>query len=129
MISEHSLLANTNNVVVEYSPNDFFYAVASKEKIMPSKETCNLLDINAEHWDVTCNADNFPDNYNDCINKELCKNQNNVEKINRVENNSNGADEKYENTSMEYGGIIMNTINLAIGILFLGGVIMKLRQT
>ena len=129
MISEHSLLSNTNKVVVEYSPNDFFYAVASKENIMPSKETCNSLNINARHWDISCNTANFPDNYNDCINKELCKNQKNVEKINNVENNTNGADKKYENTSMEYGGILMNTINLAIGILLLGGVIMKLRQT
>ena len=133
-MSEYSLLSNTNmamtkNILVEYNPNDFFYAVASNENMMPDTDTCDKLDVHDPAWDISCNRDNFTDNRNICIDRELCVNKENVDELMKIKNRHNGADEKYLNTNAEYSGVILNTINLGIGIILLGGLIYKFRHT
>lgn len=132
-MSEHSLISNTNiamtkNVLVEYNPNDFFYAVADREKMMPDENKCKDLSIHDDTWEKSCNKDNFYDNRDKCIDRELCINKENVDKIEKIKNNHNGADEKYSNTNSEYTGVILNTINLGIGIILLGGLIYRFRK-
>lgn len=133
-MSEHSLVSNTNiamskNVLVEYNPNDFFYAVADREKMMPNKNICKNLDVQDDAtWQNSCNENNFYDNREKCIDRELCVNKKNVEKIEKIKNNHNGADEKYLNTTSEYSGVILNTINLGIGIILLSGLIYRFRK-
>jgi len=115
----------TNNIVVGYSPNDFFYVTATNENNMPSDENCNNLNFNDKSWENKCNQENLMDNIDDCINKELCKNKNKALKLSELENSSSGATEKYMNEKMNYDNTLMNTINLGIGIAFLLIIIYK----
>lgn len=131
--NEYSILSNkdvgmSNSVFVEYNPNDFFYAIANKGVVTPSKGECDVLNIHDNSWDDKCDSDKFQDNFQECIERELCINQEGVDKIKRTQNRHNGSDEKYANTSIEHGGVVINTINLGIGVLFLMGLIYRLRN-
>ena len=131
--NDYSILSDkavgmSNSVFVEYSPNDFFYAIASKGIATPSKEQCDTLHIQDDSWDSHCSIDKFQDNYEECIERELCINKEGVDKIKKIQNRHSGSDEKYANTNIEHGGVVINTINLGIGILLLMGLIYKLRN-
>jgi len=133
--NEYSILSNkevgmSKSVFVEYNPNDFFYAIANKGRGIetPSKEQCDTMDIHDNLWDDQCSAENFQDNYKECIERELCINKEEVDKIKGIQNRHNGSDEKFANTNVEYGGVVINTINLGIGILLLMGLIYRFRN-
>jgi len=75
----------SNNVIVGFSPNDFFYYQAQHEDLMPKNDkdfdgSCNALDINATSWDLSCSQIHFNDNSYNCIAKELCRNKDKVKK-------------------------------------------------
>ena len=133
--NEYSILSNkdvgmSKSVFVEYNPNDFFYAIANKGRGIetPSKEQCDMLHVQDNSWDDKCSSDKFQDNYEECIERELCINKEGVDKIKGIQNRHNGSDEKYANTSVQHGGVVINTINLGIGVLLLMGLIYKLRN-
>jgi len=109
---------NPNTVFVGYSPNDFFYSNAINVGIMPSDDTCVKLKPYDKNWDVSCNSFFVDVSYN-CINKELCKNKDYVSKLLDINKTNASSDEKYYNSKEKYDRIFMNTINLAIGSLFL----------
>lgn len=117
-----------NNIVVGYSPNDFFYVTSINENKMPSDENCKELNFNDKSWEYKCNAENLNNNIDDCINKELCKNKDKALKLSELENSSSGSNEKYMNEKMNYDNTLMNTINLGIGIAFLLIVIYKIQK-
>ena len=116
-----------NDILVGYSPNDFFYAQASQIGIMPDEDTCAALDPHNTQWDISCNQFYFPNNGAECISKELCKNKEKVEWVEKEQMQHSGADERYLDTKTVYSSTIMNTINLSIGILFLSIAIFKYR--
>jgi hypothetical protein len=113
-----------NNVVVGYNPNDFFYADAIQQGVMPTDSQCIKLKPYDHTWDISCGSW-FSDNSGNCIKKELCINKDKAEYLSGVENKHMGADEKYMNDRMSYDNVLLNTINLGIGILFLIIVIYK----
>jgi hypothetical protein len=115
----------SNTILVGYSPNDFFYADADSQGIMPTKEECSNMKPYDILWDTSCNIINFPDQSGNCINKELCKNRDYVSNLYNVEQTHSGANEKYFNVKDQYDALFMNTVNLGIGCLFLGGVIIQ----
>lgn len=129
-----SLLSNatvgkSKNVFVEYNPNDFFYVVATKERGGVEPNCSSLPDIhNNPAWDVSCNSHNFENNQDQCVERELCINKENAAEIKKIQNHHNGSDEKYANTTLEYGGVVLNTINLGIGVIILGGLIYRFRK-
>jgi hypothetical protein len=110
---------NPNTVFVGYSPNDFFYSNAADLGIMPNDNDCAIMKPYDLHWDVSCNEVFFQDVSYNCIRKELCKNKDYVNKIVDVNKGNASYDEKYYNSKEKYDRIFMNTINLAIGCLFL----------
>ena len=117
----------SNNIVVGYSPNDFFYVQAEKSNTMPSDSDCELLTGNviiSSEWDSIC-ENNFSDNIDNCLKRELCTNKNKATQLQDLENTKLGALEKYMNEKMNYDSILMNTINLGIGIVVLLIVIYK----
>ena len=116
-----------NTILVGYSPNDFFYADADSQGIMPSQTKCSSLKPYSNNWDTSCNAVNFPDASGNCIDKELCKNRDYVTTLFDIEQKHSGSNEKYFNVKDQYDGVFMNTINLGIGCIFLGGVILQNR--
>jgi hypothetical protein len=115
------------NVILGYNPNDFFYADALNRGIMPTDANCNDLNIHDQSWDLSCNSW-FADNSGNCIKKELCINKEKVEYLLNTENNHSGADEKYSNAKTNYQDVLLNTINLGIGVLFLIIIIFRNRN-
>jgi hypothetical protein len=134
-----------NNVLVGYSPNDFFYVQAEQANKMPTDSECisnfrvngnislgfgnrisgnTSLCLTNPTWDSIC-KNNFSNNRESCIKRELCNNKRNSTKINNLQNTKSGAMEKYMNEKMNYDSVLMNTINLGIGIIFLIVVIYK----
>jgi hypothetical protein len=119
---------STNNVLISYNPNDFFYVGASNRNEMPSVKDCSDLDPYAKSWDNKCSDTMFSDNSYNCIKRELCINRDKGERLISISKNSKTANEKYMNEKMKYDVTLMNTINLGIGILFLIVIIYKNRK-
>jgi hypothetical protein len=133
-----------NNVLVGYSPNDFFYVQAEEKNLINPGSDCDNLNVNGNitlsngttitngsslpltnpAWDTICN-NYFSENQENCVKRELCNNKNNATQLGDLQNSKSGAMEKYMNEKMNYDSILMNTINLGIGIVFLIVVIYK----
>jgi len=117
-------MAAATNILVGYSPNDFFYVDAIQQQAMPTDEECTKLDPLNPKWNNLCKS-NFISNSADCIKKELCINKSKAEHLTNIETNHTGDDEKYMNTKQSHDNVLLNTINLGIGILFLVIIIYK----
>jgi hypothetical protein len=133
-----------NNVLVGYSPNNFYYVQAEENNVINPSSDCDKLTVNGNitlsngttitngsslpltnpAWDTICN-NYFSENQENCVKRELCNNKNNATQLGDLQNSKSGAMEKYMNEKMNYDSILMNTINLGIGIVFLIVVIYK----
>ena len=114
----------SNNVIVGFSPNDFFYYQAQQENLMPKSDesfdaSCGLLDVYKSSWDVSCSQTHFLDNSYNCIAKELCRNKDKVRKISQIQTVHSGSDDKYLDTTTQYSNSYLDAINLSVGILTL----------
>jgi len=119
------MATSTNTVLLAYNPNDFFYSDAQAYGLMPSEEKCEKLEPYSNGWDLSCNPVYFGDTSMNCINIELCKNKDYVKNLVATETTHSGSDEKYYNAKQQYNRVLVETINLGIGILFLFGLIIK----
>jgi len=117
----------SKNLVIGYSPNDFFYVEAEKEGIMPNPVDCSNLKPNDPAWDNKCKND-FSNNSVNCVKRQLCINKDKASELINIEANHSGAAEKYMNEKMNYDSMLMNAINLGIGIVFLLVIIYKNRK-
>jgi hypothetical protein len=106
----------SSGIVVGFSPNDFFFVKAKEDGIMPTKSTCNSLFANPPQ-----NCQSNPTN--DCVNFELCNNENNANTLYNIQNNYGGFDQKYSDGKNMYNDELINTINLGIGIVIATGII------
>ena len=133
-----------NNVLVGYSPNDFYYVQAEQSNLISPNTDCNGLTVRGNvrlpngntiangtslplsdpAWNTICN-EYFSQNQKNCVKKELCTNKKKASQLGDLQNTKLGAMEKYMNEKMNYDSILMNTINLGIGIVFLIIVIYK----
>jgi len=117
------------NIIIGYNQNDFFYVKAKEDEIMPSEDTCNtiLTEINSpgNTWTDKCSDVNIhtSDNAIQCTNKELCRNKDSVGILYNLQNNKGGVNQKYLDTKKKYNDELLNTLNLGIGIIILGGFI------
>lgn len=119
---------NSSNLLVGFSPNDFFYTQAQHENIMPKDPAfCPKLDIYNRAWDSSCNNINFIDNSYNCLGKELCKNLDKANKIYNSNSKHTESDVRYSDTSSQYRAAFVSTINLSVGLIFLLGFILKNR--
>lgn len=129
----------SNTILVGYSPNDFFYADADSQGVMPTEDTCKAMKPYSSTWDISCNAIHFGEKthpedarnkelYADkCVDKELCKNRDYVGKLYTIEQTHSGSNEKFFNVKDEYELLFMKTINLGIGCIFLGIIVFQNR--
>jgi hypothetical protein len=113
----------STNIVVGYSPTDFFYVKAQELSIMP--DDCGSITIPTE---TECNIDNYNDNKTDCMDAALCKNKDHATLISNLQNKHSGSDQNYLDTNQEYKLTVANSINLGIGILILIGLIIQNRN-
>jgi hypothetical protein len=111
------------NIIVGYSPTDFFYVKAQEMNIMP--DDCGSTTTLSE---TDCNIDNYSDNSYNCINSALCKNKDTAKLISKLQNTHSGSDQNYLDTNQQYKLTLTNTINLGIGILILLGFIIQNRN-
>lgn len=125
----------SNTILVGYSPNDFFYADADSQGIMPTQDQCDAINPYSSKWDNDCNAIHFGErthpedenskemNADKCIEKELCKNRDYVSNLYNVEQKHSGSNEKLFNVKDKYDAVFIDTVNLGIGCIFLGIII------
>ena len=114
----NSNLFTTKNILVGFSPNDFFYSQAQHENIMPKDPNfCPSIKMYDSSWDISCNSINMVDNSHNCIAKELCRNLDKAQKISQNQTQHSEAGGKYLDTSALYNLSFMNIINISIGIL------------
>jgi hypothetical protein len=115
----------SSNVVLGYSPNDFFYNSVSK---MPDSDACNTIletDITP-----TCTQTGMADitTAQNCINYALCQNKQLATNIIDNQNVQDGSDAKFADTKIMYDTTFMDVINLGIGIIFAIAIIYKNRN-
>jgi len=115
----------STNVIVGYSPNDFYYTWATDAKIMPSDSACQALNVTSPTWEVSCNSVNFEDNSQNCINQQLCLNKQQTNELLQLQAKTNGAEEKYDNSKTIFEDTLLTTVNLAIGIIVTFFLILK----
>ena len=113
----------TNNIILGYSPSDFFYVKAIENQHMP--KVCDTYLKNTNINGETCNIENIKNNLENCMNKELCINQQYVNKIYQLQNNHKGSDQKYLDTKQTYSDDLLNIVNLGIGIVIMITFIIK----
>ena len=113
------------NVILSYSPGDFFYTKADEKGLMPDIKQCNKMNVDGSTWDISCNSKNYSDNAEECFRKELCKNKEKVNWIKETENKNNGANRKHLDIKQMYRTEYLNTVNLGIGIVIVTAFIIK----
>jgi|LauGreSBDMM110SN_4_FD.fasta_scaffold43740_3 hypothetical protein len=119
-------MTDYTNVLVGYSPTDFFYVKAQQNNQMPSASVCTTLNPYDTIWDASCNSANYSssdDNILNCNHKELCKNKDKAVALTHIQHNHIGSDQNHLDTKNEYNTAIVKTVNLGIGIILLIGLI------
>lgn len=119
--------ALNNEIMIGYSPNDFFYSTGY-EGVRPTNAQCIGI-LTETDWDIKCNDTNFTDNSNNCVLQQLCVNKKKVDNIKSIQNNQTGADERLNNTQSVYNYTLVNIVNLGVGIAVLVGLIYRYRKT
>jgi hypothetical protein len=114
-----------SDIVVGYNKNDFFYITAEENGYMPSDSKCKeIMNDNEFDYAKICRTDNeeqrdiFNDKQNSmkCIEKELCINKDKVDKIDVVQNNHSGSQEKHQDYIKQFESTQLDTLNLGIGV-------------
>lgn len=116
---------DNTNVILSYSPGDFFYTKADEKGLMPDLKQCKSMNVTSTTWDISCNNKNYSDNAEQCFKKELCKNREKVHWIKDAENKNNGANRKHLDIKQRYRTEYLNTVNLGIGIIIVTAFIIK----
>jgi hypothetical protein len=125
-----------SNVVISYSPNDFFYVKFDEQNNSSTidNKVCDRLKP-YDSWDTSCNTDNYDsigtngtDNKNDCNLKELCKNKEKAEELQLIQNNHSGSGQNYLDTKDSYNTAFLRLFNLGVGIFIIIGLIYKNRN-
>jgi hypothetical protein len=114
-------------IEVAYNPNDFYYATSG---MLPSQQICSSFLMNRKEWDDKCcvntndktNTNACPQ-WNDasanCYIYELCKNKQNADLANNLENNNAGALERHNNFQKQYQNDVLKAINISASIVLI----------
>jgi hypothetical protein len=123
----------SNNIIMGYSANDFFYSQAGA--LMPSDDDCknklgddSPLLTGGATWTTLCNDANFMDNSGNCIGRQLCINKDKVDFIEKNENSHMDAQKRNADMNIIYNRTVMDSVNLGIGILFVLFIIYRNRN-
>ena len=127
-----------SSVIMNYSPNDFFYVKFGEQLQLNDKDNNSTIGNSIcfplkpyENWDNSCNIDNYNNsstNKLNCNMKELCKNKERAEYLQTIQNIHTGSDQNYLDTKSSYNTALLRTINLGIGIFIIIGLIYKNRN-
>jgi hypothetical protein len=121
-----------STVVMNYSPNDFFYVKFDNENETSTINNSICAPLKPyDNWDNSCNIANYNNSSNnkiDCNLKELCKNKEKAEYLQSIQNTHNGSDQNYLDTKASYNTSLLRTFNLGIGIFIIIGLIYRNRN-
>jgi len=119
-------------VYLGYNQNYFFYldvkdiVVGNGYTLGATDEECN--ELKKTDWEEPCKYW-FSDNSLNCIKNEICKNKENVQKLNETDKIHNSNYGKNVDNNEDFRNTFINTINLSLGILFLFIVLAKVQKT
>jgi len=102
---------NENKMIVGYNPGDFFYSTVENQL---TDDICNALLPREEQID--CNG-SFTDNSANCVNLELCKNNNSVKQMYGQNKSKGGTDELNYDILTIYRTEYIFMCNLGIAII------------
>jgi len=119
----------TKMSLIAYNKNDFYYSSALQNGFMPTDDDCKAMDKFNKSWDTSCNEQNFENNIDKCIAKELCINKETAELITNIDSRNSGSVQKYENSKTVFNNSLITFLNLGVGVIFLGVLIFKNRKT
>jgi len=106
----------SSELIAAFSPNDFFFVKAEQGLLEQSMPT-NCATI------LKSTPSNCETNPEQCIDVELCKNQNNANTLYKVQNQYGGSDQRYSDVKTVYNDTLFNSFNLGVGIIIATGFI------
>jgi len=101
------------NIPLEFTPPDFFY-LSPTSGYNPVQ--CSAFSISPENIPV-CGADSSDDEYQQCYQYELCRNQEMANILYQKRDKHYGAEQKYTDFELQYKFSYITTINLCMGII------------
>ena len=121
-----------SNVVINYSPNDFFYVKFDEQNNNSTIDVSLCSQLKPyEIMDNSCSKYNYNSSTTNKINcnlRELCKNKEKAEELQRIQNIHTGSDQNYLDTKYSYDTGLLRTFNLGVGIFIIIGLIYKNRN-
>jgi hypothetical protein len=100
---------NSNNIILAYEPNKFFWVSVSDDYKATSNNFCDIQ---------KCDDTNLTEeNIHDCYMKEICDNKKNSEILQTLHSHHSSADGRYFDTSNTYKKTMLETLNLGVGVL------------
>lgn len=119
----------TGQITIAYSPTDFYYVMANEA--VPTDAECRDNYSDAQVPDTNCvpvvsgqpGYNTWRTNSVNCLRKELCKNKENAQRIQQIQNNHLGSDQNYHDTLTLYKNEYAKMVNLSVGILAIIAVI------
>jgi hypothetical protein len=118
-----NVLNYTGGITVGYSPTDFYYVMANEA--VPTDTECQNTYTTVLIPDTDCipTDSKWDANKEKCLKKELCKNKENAQRIQQIQNNHLGSDQNYHDTLTLYKNEYAKMVNLSVGILAIIAVI------
>lgn len=122
------------STVKKYDPYSFFYINAENNDTMPLDASCAILkedsDLNDDCNEIfaSFDGDGKPMNENDikkCLDLRLCQNKDKASEYIYNDDRDGTSKQKYDDIKKDYNEELMNTVNLTIGIVFLGGLLIS----
>lgn len=121
-----------SNVVISYSPNDFFYVKFNEQNGSSGIDDTLCKDLRPySDMDNSCNVQEYGSSQSNKINcnlKELCKNKEKATELQVIQNNHSGSDQNYLDTKDSYNTAFLRLFNLGVGIFIIIGLIYKNRN-
>ena len=110
-------------ITVGYSPTDFYYVMANEA--VPTDADCHNIYTTVLIPDASCvpTDSHWATNKDSCLKKELCKNKDNAQRIQKIQNNHLGSDQNFNDTMTLYKNEYAKMVNLSVGILVIAIVI------
>ena len=117
----------TLNVNIGYDMKDFFYMNAIKSKDMPTKAKCEEI-LNKAYQPIDCKGEEFNNNRQDCLDRQLCKNKKLADTILDMQQIHSGSEGKYADSQSIFNRELFKTANLTIGIVGLMVLMYRFRK-
>jgi hypothetical protein len=119
-------MANTSNIYIGFSPNNFYYVDATNRgaEYAPDDSVCGNLISQT----LACGHNSFKDTSFNCLQQEMCKNKELAQSL-VAEYDNNGGNVKFLDFQNAYYGYLIKSVNLGVGIAILMYIILWKRNT